>query len=108
MKDFINKPVMLPKWGIGKKGINKGLLLFITVKERKVRIVTGSGIEKLLPNSLCSKILNKDMIPHFKLNNFGEGFLQGAISFAKIIAEDSGVKLQFFEDTSNYQISGEK
>jgi len=96
------------KWGIGTKGINKGLLFFVTLKERKVRITTGSGIEKLLPNSLCSEILNRDMIPHFKQNNFGEGFFQGAISFARIIAEDSGVKLRFLAAKSKEQIPDDK
>ena len=30
-------------WGIGKKGVDKGVLIFVTLKERKMRIETGYG-----------------------------------------------------------------
>lgn len=53
-------------WGIGKKGVNKGVLILVAVKEKSVRIVTGTGSEDVLPDGLWGEILDKYMIPHFK------------------------------------------
>jgi len=74
-------------WGIGKQGVDKGVLLFVTIEERKVRIMTGSGMENILPNALCNEILQRDMIPYLKQNKFGEGLLSGTRAVAQIIAE---------------------
>lgn len=69
-------------WGIGQKGINKGVLIFVTVKERKVRIVTGTGMDDIRPNNLCAEILKRNMMPYFREDRFGEGLLKGTIAFA--------------------------
>ncbi|HIC85425.1 MAG TPA: TPM domain-containing protein [Desulfobacterales bacterium] len=80
-------------WGIGKKGQDKGVLIFITLKERKMRIETGYGVEGILPDGLVGEIRDTYMIPYFKQNKFGEGILYGTIAIAKIIAKDAGVSL---------------
>ena len=42
-------------WGIGKKGEDRGVLIFVTVKERKMRIETGYGMEGLIPDGLAGE-----------------------------------------------------
>ncbi len=81
-------------WGIGKKGEDKGVLIFVTIKERKMRIETGYGVEGILPDGLVGEIRDTYMIPYFKKNRFGEGLLAGAVAIAKIIAKDAGVSLR--------------
>ena len=39
-------------WKPGQKGKNNGVILFIFVQDRKIRIQTGLGLEHELPNSL--------------------------------------------------------
>ena len=80
-------------WGIGKKGIDKGVLIFVTVKERKMRIEVGYGLEGILPDGLVGEIRDKYMIPYLKENRFGEGLLNGTIAVCQIIAKNEGVKL---------------
>ena len=43
-------------WGIGKKGEDRGVLIFVTVKERKMRIETGYGMEGLIPDGLAGEV----------------------------------------------------
>ncbi len=81
------------KWGIGQKGKDKGVLIFVTVKERKMRIETGYGVEGILPDGLCGEIRDKYMVPFLKKGDYGQGLLNGTIAVARIIARDSGVKL---------------
>lgn len=80
-------------WGIGKKGEDKGVLVFVTIKERKMRIETGYGVEGVLPDGLVGEIRDRYMIPYLKENRYGEGLLMGTTAIAQVIAKDAGVKL---------------
>jgi len=80
-------------WGIGKKGEDKGVLIFVTVKERKMRIETGYGVEGILPDGLVGEIRDRYMVPYLKEDKFGEGLYAGALAVSQIIAKDAGVKL---------------
>jgi uncharacterized protein len=80
-------------WGIGKKGEDRGVLIFVTLKERKMRIETGYGIEGLIPDGLAGEIRDQYIIPYLKRNQFGEGLLNGILAIASIIAKDADVSL---------------
>jgi len=80
-------------WGIGKKGEDKGVLLFVTVKERKMRIEVGYGSEGVIPDGLAGEIRDRYMIPHLKNDRYGEGLLMGAAAVAQILAKSEGVEL---------------
>lgn len=80
-------------WGIGKKGEDRGILLFVTVKERKMRIETGYGLEGLIPDGLAGQIRDQYIVPDLREDRFGEGLLNGSIAIAGIIAKDAGVEL---------------
>ncbi len=89
--DYANR--LYRAWGIGKKGVDKGVLIFVTVKERKMRIETGYGVEGILPDGLVGAIRDKYMTPYLKQNKFGEGLLYGTAAVAQTIAKDAGVQL---------------
>jgi len=80
-------------WGIGKAGDDRGVLVFVTIKERKMRIEVGYGMEGLIPDGLAGEIRDKYMIPYFKQDRFDEGILNGTLAIANIIAEDAKVSL---------------
>lgn len=89
--DYANR--LYSAWGIGKKGEDKGVLIFVTVKERKMRIETGYGVEGILPDGLVGEIRDQYMIPYLKRNQFGEGLLAGTGAVAQVIARDAGIEL---------------
>lgn len=80
-------------WGIGKKGEDRGVLIFVAVKERKMRIETGYGVEGIIPDGLAGEIRDQYIVPYLKQNRFGEGLLNGTLAIAQIIAKDAGVGL---------------
>lgn len=89
--DYVNR--LYAAWEIGKKGEDKGVLIFLAVKERKMRIETGYGVEAILPDGLVGEIRDRYMIPYFKKDQFGEGMLNGALAIVQVIARDSGIRL---------------
>ena len=80
-------------WGIGKKGEDKGVLIFLTVKERKIRIETGYGVEGILPDGLVGEILDKYVIPQLKAGETGKGMYNAMFACGAYIAKASGVEL---------------
>ena len=80
-------------WGIGKKGEDKGVLIFLTKKERKIKIETGYGVEGILPDGLVGQILDDYVVPFLKKGDYGKGLLNGTVALSQIIAKDAGVKI---------------
>jgi uncharacterized protein len=80
-------------WGIGQKGKDNGILLFLTLAERRFRIETGYGLEGILPDGLLGQIADEKIIPFLRQGRYGEGFYSGAVAIAEIIARDAGVQL---------------
>lgn len=89
--DYTNR--LYTAWGIGKKGEDKGVLIFVTIKERKMRIETGYGVEGILPDGLVGEIRDRYMLPYLKEDKYGEGLLNGTMAIASVIAKDAGVQL---------------
>lgn len=57
--------------------------------ERRVEIITGYGIEAILPNYKVKQIINSKIIPLFKLHNFSEGTLIGTQALIQILSEEN-------------------
>jgi uncharacterized protein len=60
-------------WGIGVKGKNNGVLIYVAVDDRKTRIHTGYGMEATITDALSTRIRTKQMNPAFKVGNFYAG-----------------------------------
>jgi uncharacterized protein len=82
-------------WGIGKKGEDKGVLIFLSVQERKIRIETGYGVEGILPDGMAGGILDQYVVPYLRQNDYGKGLLNGMLAVGQVIAKDAGVTLEY-------------
>lgn len=58
---------------IGKKDNNNGVLVLVAMKDRKMRIEVGYGLEGALTDAISSQIIRNDMQPEFKKGNYYEG-----------------------------------
>jgi uncharacterized protein len=65
------------KNGIGQKSKNNGVLLFIAMNDRKMRIEVGYGLEGALPDALAGQIIRKEITPYFKQAKYYEGINAG-------------------------------
>jgi len=80
-------------WGIGKKGEDKGVLIFLTLKERKIRIETGYGVEGILPDGLVGEIRDTYLKPQLQAGNYGKAFYDTMYVLSSYIAKDANVQL---------------
>jgi uncharacterized protein len=74
-KEFATK--LFNYWGIGKKGKDNGVLFLISVKDRRVEIETGYGVEGILPDAKVGNIIETQITPRFKQRDFDGGTLAG-------------------------------
>jgi uncharacterized protein len=64
-------------WGIGNKETNNGILLLVAKNDRKMWIATGYGLEGALPDATAKDIIESEIKPNFKENDFYRGLDQG-------------------------------
>ena len=66
------------KWGIGQKDFANGVLLVVKPKDDtdgEVEIATGKGLEGALPDIFCKRIIENEMIPHFRNDDYYGGIV---------------------------------
>ena len=66
----------LRDWGVGQKEKNNGVVILFAIKDRKVNIQTGLGMEGVLPDMICKRIITKEIAPAFKKEQYFEGLDQ--------------------------------
>ncbi|ADK83541.1 protein of unknown function DUF477 [Desulfarculus baarsii DSM 2075] len=84
---------LMQSWGVGQKGKDEGLLFLVAVKDRRLRIEVGYGLEGLIPDAIAARIRDQAMRPHLKQNDYDQGLLAGVAAAAGVIAKDKGVTL---------------
>jgi uncharacterized protein len=89
--EFTNR--LYERWGIGKKGEDRGVMILVALKERKIRIEVGYGLEGLIPDGLAGQIRDQAIVPYLKKGEFGPGLINGLSTLAAIIAKDRGIEL---------------
>jgi uncharacterized protein len=71
------------RWGVGNKDINNGVILLIAKNDRKVRIEVGYGLEGALPDITAKNIIDNEIIPNFKQDNYYRGIDRGTDAIIK-------------------------
>lgn len=105
ISDYGNK--LFRNWGIGQKDKNNGLLILLSMEDRKWRVEVGRGLEGAIPDILSNRVMESAAVPEFKNNNYGEGLRNTYSIFADMIAKEYGVTLEKNEKI-NYDFSEER
>jgi uncharacterized protein len=71
------------KWGVGKKGLNNGIVIGISTKLRKIRICNGYGIAEKLSDAETKNIIDEIIIPEYKKGNYFEGTKNGLLALMR-------------------------
>ncbi|MBF0659460.1 TPM domain-containing protein [Psychrobacter sp. NG25] len=79
------------KWQLGNEDIDDGLLMVVAVNDRDMYILTGYGLEGVLPDAAVSRIIREDITPLFKQNDYGAGILAGVGALKARLTADPDV-----------------
>jgi uncharacterized protein len=64
-------------WKLGQKGTENGVLLLIALRERKIRIEVGYGLEGTLTDLRSSHIIRQEIVPRFRSGDLPGGIAAG-------------------------------
>ena len=73
-------------WGVGGAKNNNGVVLLVSLGDRKVTIQTGYGVEGAIPDAIARRIIENEITPNFKSGDYFAGISQGTdaiISYTK-------------------------
>jgi hypothetical protein len=64
-------------WGIGSPITNNGLLVAMVMEHRRIEMVTGDGLRRVVTDSWLQHMQEGSMVPLFKAGAFGSGLVEG-------------------------------
>ena len=73
-------------WEIGTAENDNGVLLVVAPNDRKVRIEVGYGLEGALTDALSSLIIQREILPPFRDNDYVSGITNGVDAIIQAIA----------------------
>ena len=72
-------------WKLGQKGTDNGVLLLVAMKERKIRIEVGYGLEGALTDARSAQIIRSEIVPRFRAGDAPGGVAAGVDAILKTI-----------------------
>lgn len=60
-------------WGIGQEEKDNGILMLVSPENREVFIATGYGLEGAVPDATAKQIVENEILPNFRNNNYLKG-----------------------------------
>jgi len=81
LEDFSNR--LASQWRIGQKGKDNGVVVLVFKQDKAIRIEVGYGLEGAIPDSLAATIINNDMVPAFRADDYAKGIKAGVEALIK-------------------------
>lgn len=77
---------ILRTWGVGNKEKDNGIVILAAIEDRKIWISTGYGMEGAVPDITAKNIIENDILPRFREENYYRGFDLGTTSIMQAAA----------------------
>lgn len=81
---------LFKKWGIGKKGVNRGVLILLAIRDHRYRITIGSGLDSILGEGNVSGF-GVEAVPLLRRSDYSSAAMLMLSHVGHLIAEDAGV-----------------
>ncbi len=72
-------------WGIGQEKEDNGVFILLAKEDRKIAINTGYGVEHLLTDAMSRRIIERDIIPFFKRDDYYGGLNRGVDAIFEVL-----------------------
>ena len=89
------------QWRLGDVKRDDGLVIVVAVQDRKIQILTGYGLEGVLPDVVLSRIVRESITPLFRTGNYAEGLKVGLTQIDNILQMDPAIAQQQARDLQN-------
>lgn len=76
-------------WKIGRKDVGDGLLIVVAKNDRRMRMEVARALEGAIPDLAAARIIDQQMAPHFRQNDYAGGILAALDQVAARIAGEA-------------------
>lgn len=90
------------EWGVGDDEKNNGVVILLSVSDRKISIQVGYGLEGCLNDAKVGRILDEYAIPYLSDDNFSKGLTEAFKAVVTVIYDEYGVTPDFDYDYDDY------
>lgn len=87
-QDIESYSLNLAQGNLGDSEKNNGLLLLVSLEDRKYRFEVGRGIEYILNDAKVGRIGRYYLVPNFKEENYGKGIVEASLAVRSILLGD--------------------
>lgn len=91
------------KWQLGSAKRDNGILMAIAVNDHRIQILTGYGLEGIMPDIIVSRIIRNQITPYFKQAQYAQGIDAGLTEIARILNQDPEVAAQAAQELKERQ-----
>lgn len=70
-------------WKIGNRFKNNGVLLLLIKENRRIEVMTGRGLQEILPDAEVSRLIQQDILPALQQTEYELGIQQGTFAIAQ-------------------------
>lgn len=88
------------KWGIGDRKLNNGVLILLSIAEKKSRIEIGYGLEGALPDAKTGRIQDQFMRPGIESGDFNTAVMNSYLAVLQEVAKEYSQQLKTTARTS--------
>lgn len=71
--------------GLGRKGVDDGLLILVAKNDRRTRIHTGTGLEAKIPDATAKRLIDEYLVPKFRRGDFAGGLDDATSVLARLM-----------------------
>lgn len=82
------------RWQLGDKDRDNGILMAVAINDRTLHIVTGYGVEGVLPDVIIKRIIREDITPSFKTGAYAQGLSAGIARIDERLRADPEILAQ--------------
>jgi uncharacterized protein len=94
------------EWALGQAGKDNGLLLLVALEQRRLRIEVGYGLEGVLTDAFCGRVIDNTIVPYFKQGEYYEGITAGLLALIRQTGDEFGVDPALEPAAERSQLSG--
>lgn len=91
------------QWQLGTAKRDNGLLMVIAINDRKIQILTGYGLEGVLPDIVAGRIIRNEITPYFKQAQYAQGIQSGLSEIERILNLDPEIAQQAAQELQEQQ-----
>ncbi|MCO8096745.1 TPM domain-containing protein [Acinetobacter lwoffii] len=90
-------------WQLGSAKRDNGLLMTIAINDRRIQILTGYGLEGVLPDIVAGRIIHDKITPFFKQGQYAQGIDSGLTEIERILNLDPEIAAQAADELKERQ-----